>query len=192
MESTVDADFDLVYLYNMKFNVMNLTVSVTNDNVFHFEKVRETSQGIESSVDLPRNIFYRMIDLFQLTALFEYILAYGEIDFRVHQSTVYHPCRLMKTDSEHEQIIEDFLISNKQYARLSFEVYTAENYKRSIYFRIKTFTEVAAQKWSKRQIALVICEFSGLLVYHSSFLRKERQRNLRNQSASSLIGVLNK
>ena len=131
-----------------------------------------------------RRTFYRMIDLFQLTDLFEYILAYGEIDFRVHQETVYYPCRLMETDWEHERIIEDFLISNKQYARLSFEIYNAV-YKRSIYFRIKTFKEVAAQKWSKRQTALLICEISGLLVYHSSFLRKELQRNLRNQSASS-------
>ena len=182
-----DCDFDLVFLYTMRSNGKILTVSQPSCDTIHLEKQDESTKAVEQHIIVPRNIFNRMMDVFLLSDQMEYILAHGSLDYAVHQATVFKSSGIMEADSEKCEIIDDYMLNNKCYMRLSFVVYHPETYKRAFYFHMKKFCEISQEKWEKKQVSMNLREFSGLIAHTRKHQRMERESRFANSIGVGVV-----
>ena len=172
-------DFDQVYLYSIRHCAKSLLISSTEDNV-KFEKRVESTQALEQSVELPKGVFHRMLDIFYFSEQLESIIAYGQLSFRTHKKTTMTPCESMETDASLREVIQDYMVCGKSYCRLSFQIYKPDRAYRSIYFHFKRFTKIG-DHWERKMTTLSLREFCGLMIYNRSYMAKEIRRANESQ-----------
>ena len=127
-----ESDIQSFYIYSSRHNGKIFTISAPVPNLISIEKKNDSTNKVEQKLEIPKSIYDRMLSIFDLTDQLSYILAHGQLEYRTHQAVIYGASEEMERDAASCVVIEDFIIDQNHYARLSFEVYNPDNYKRSV------------------------------------------------------------
>ena len=163
------------YNFHSDFNgrVVHIYSWGADNEQIKIEVKNKTSEAVRS-VNVSRESFDLMIEVFLYARQFTHLIADGKLNPEHHHSTIYSSCDLMETDKEQCQVINDYIEPDGVYARFSYVTYFV-GMSRNLYFHFKTFRE-ENRRWTKQYVSLHFKEFASLILYHADLLRKRTHK----------------
>ena len=186
-----ESDIQSFYIFSSRHNGKIFTISAPVPNLISIEKKNDSTNKVEQKLEIPKSIYDRMLSIFDLTDQLSYILAHGQLEYRTHQAVIYGASEEMERDAASCVVIEDFIIDQNHYARLSFVVYNPDNYKRSVYFHMKIFkASEGGPAWAKKIVTFSLRDFTSLLIFDKNFKREQRKRDAVGTSSMENAKVI--